>query len=102
MIKIVAMKQHQRYSLRIKGHAGFSKGKDIVCAAVSALYYALAETAQKDEGVYFIKRCESDGSGEIEFTGGKSTEGAFKMALEGFSLLEKNFPKNVKLYERKD
>lgn len=103
MIKITANRQSRRYSLKIKGHAGFSRGKDIVCSAVSALYFALLQTAEKDEGVYSLRSREADGYGEIEFVGGINTQGAFAMAMEGFILLERNFPKNVKvIYNGKD
>lgn len=97
MIKITARCQNHRYSLKINGHAGFSRGKDIVCSAVSALYFALLAAAEKDEGVFSLKSREADGLGEIEFAGGINMRGAFNMAMEGFILLERNFPKNVKV-----
>ncbi|MBQ6937619.1 MAG: ribosomal-processing cysteine protease Prp, partial [Clostridia bacterium] len=97
MIKITAQRQGNRYFLKIKGHAGFSRGKDIVCSAVSALYFALLATAEKDKGVYSLKSREADGYGEIEFIGGINMKGAFNMAMEGFILLARNFPKNVKI-----
>ena len=97
MIKISAYQQANRYSLKIRGHADFARGKDIVCAAVSALFFALLQTAQNDKGVYSLKSRETDGYGEIEFIGGINMGGAFKMAMEGFLLLQRNFPKNVKV-----
>lgn len=97
MIKIAARRQNHTYSLVIKGHANFSKGKDIVCSAVSALYFALLAAAEKDEGVYSLKSREADGYGKIEFSGGENMKGAFNMAMEGFLLLQRNFPKNVKI-----
>ena len=42
MINIVY--EPDNYKLTIKGHAGGKKGQDIVCAAVSALFYTLASS----------------------------------------------------------
>lgn len=41
MIKIVF--HPKDYEVRISGHAGGEKGKDIVCASVSTLFYTLAK-----------------------------------------------------------
>ena len=41
--------QMGKFSLRVRGHAGFSRyGSDIVCAAASMLAFALAEAVQTE------------------------------------------------------
>ena len=47
MIKINAEKRGRHFLLEVSGHAGFSKTNDIVCAAVSTLYYTLASAVSK-------------------------------------------------------
>lgn len=102
MISVKIFEDENEHSIKIRGHAGFSKGKDIVCAAVSALYFALLSTAEKDKRVIFLKSREREGFAQLNFKGGSFSKGAFKMTKEGLLLLERNFPKNVKLiYERK-
>ena len=46
MIQIY-IKYDNAFDIQIQGHAGYAeKGKDIICAAVSALYQTLAQTIQ--------------------------------------------------------
>lgn len=90
------------YSVTIEGHAGYcdEKGKDIVCAAMSILYYTfcmmLTEQESKllslemseGEGTYKIKWCPQEGYAEIIDT-------VYDMFLTGVRLLHENYPNNV-------
>ncbi|MDX8417915.1 ribosomal-processing cysteine protease Prp [Absicoccus intestinalis] len=43
----ITIKYDEWFDIQIEGHAGYApKGKDIVCAAVSALYQTLVQTIQ--------------------------------------------------------
>ena len=46
MIKIYAADNGGSYEIRIRGHACFSKGSDIVCAAVSTLVDTLVASVE--------------------------------------------------------
>lgn len=98
MIKIYAADEGGSYELRIRGHACFSGGSDIVCAAVSSLYYALLGSLENDKSVHKIKSRQQSGSAALEFCGGIKSAGAYDMALHGFSQLAFTYPKNVKLH----
>lgn len=41
MIEITIQRGGGRYELRVKGHAGYNPGNDIVCAGCSAVVYSL-------------------------------------------------------------
>ena len=99
MIKIYAVNDGNNYEVRIHGHAGYSaSGRDIVCAAVSALYYALLGTLENDDKTKRIKSRQKSGSAALCFCGGRNSAGAYDMALRGFSQLAFTYPKNIKLY----
>lgn len=102
MIKITF--NPEEYSLQIKGHANHGKkGEDIVCAAVSTLFYTLGEalydsrdmleekyTFKDDKGKGFIScRPKPEYEGNIART--------YWTILVGFELIAKNYDKNVKL-----
>ena len=97
MIQIRALKTGESYFLKIRGHANHKKDGDIVCAAVSSLYFALLSFLETDDGVIKLQSREEEGLGKLSFTGRGHSHGAFKMAIEGFTLLQRNFPKNVKV-----
>ncbi len=98
MIKIYAADNGGSYEIRIRGHACFSKSSDIVCAAVSSLYYALLGSLENDKSVHRVRSRQQSGSAALEFCAGKLTAGAYDMALHGFSQLAFTYPKNVKLH----
>jgi len=72
--------------LTFQGHAGFAEnGRDIVCAGVSTLYYALVSMPEVE-----LEEC-----GEQRFV---KCKGAYKkMALAGLRLLANTYPKNVRI-----
>ena len=54
MIKVEVIRDSERFirELKIKGHAGYGRsGKDIVCAAVSALAYTAAGALEELAGI---------------------------------------------------
>ena len=100
MTQISISKKSNRYKVAIDGHAGFARrGEDIVCAAVSMLYYALLGTVENDRAVSFIKSTHENGFATLSFIGGVNSPGAFEMAKEGFMQLTRTYPKFVSLIE---
>lgn len=102
MIKIRATEEGKHKTLKIDGHAMYSDGKDIVCAAVSAIYYALLASLAEEKGVRFMSHFESNGSARLSFVASDLSHGGFNMAVRGFSLIAENYRKNVSVQiERK-
>lgn len=88
--------------LEIKGHAEHGeKGKDIVCAAISTLFYTLGEALNQSVDML---ECEpifkdEDGEGTLsckpkeEYSGNIAL--TYRAILIGFELVANNYPKNV-------
>lgn len=102
MIKIRATEVGKNKTLKIDGHAMYSDGKDIVCAAVSAIYYALLASLAEEKGVRYMSHFESSGSAKLSFCAKDLSHGGFNMAVKGFSLIAENYRENVSVQiERK-
>jgi uncharacterized protein YsxB (DUF464 family) len=89
--------------LKINGHAGQGKkGKDIVCSAVSTLFYTLGEALM--QSVYMLKEepviKDADGDGYIVCTPEERFMGnitrTYWTVLVGMQMIAENYPKNVK------
>ena len=79
--------------LTVRGHAGYGEyGKDIVCAAASALVYALAERL-RETGRLEEFRC---GPGYAEVTGAGDCEREFALVRCGMELLAVRYPRCVR------
>lgn len=84
--------------IEVKGHAGYdAKGKDIVCAAVSALTYTL-KTALESLSDDAIQCIDGDGYTSIKFEEltdvGKLLVDAFFLGILG---VEEEYPEYVRL-----
>jgi len=88
----------------LSGHAGVEeRGKDIVCSAVSILFYTLCE------GITKLKYCleeepvisMADGDGKVSCkpteSGRASIEMVYWSILNGFELLAESYPDAVKI-----
>ena len=92
-------------SLTIKGHSGYAEhGKDIVCASASILAYTLAHMVSLYEGKLVDMPTIELASGdtiiacECKHRDGYATVlKAFQFAVEGYSLLARNYPQYVRL-----
>ena len=92
------------YTLDVTGHAEHDeKGKDIVCAAISTLFYTLAETlynskAMLSEDMVFS---DEDGNGHLSCKPKAEYEANVSLIyltiLTGFELVAKNYEKNVQV-----
>ena len=89
---IVIRMDRRHGQLEIDGHAGYAeKGKDIVCAAVSALACSLV--------CYVSGKVERE-DGHMSFSAGKMStraRGAFDCTYGGFALLADAYPTHVTL-----
>lgn len=90
--------------LSIKGHAKHGKkGEDIVCAAVSTLFYTLGEALSESREMLTKEAVFKDenGKGLISCVPKPEYEGniarTYWTILTGLQLLEKNYKKNVRL-----
>ena len=90
------------YELEINGHAGHDvKGKDIVCAAVSTLFYTLGQ-ALMESGIFHEDELEfkdEEGNGYIGCSCKRyyeeSIESIYWPIMVGFKMLANQYPENV-------
>jgi uncharacterized protein YsxB (DUF464 family) len=90
------------FTLDITGHAEHGeKGEDIVCSAISTLFYTLGEAlyesrAMMSEDIVFS---DEDGNGHLSCKPKAEYEANVSLIywtiLTGFELIEKNYKKNV-------
>lgn len=94
----------QEMVLVLKGHAGYKKGDDIVCSALSVLGQAAVSTVmdmQKDYGVHAKVTIEPGLLKLIaQYPEKMQTEMESRMMLakNGFLMLELSYPEHVKCY----
>lgn len=92
-------------TLSVSGHAGMEeKGKDIVCSAVSILFYTLIGSLMNAEEAFDegdITYRYEDGDGYISCKPKKGWENTVKViyqtVLIGMELIAENYPEYVKL-----
>ena len=100
MIVIRLASNEEKFKLVCKGHAGLDEqGKDIVCAAVTALCYTLVESLPADKwqgGMY-----EGDIRIEMDCSQQSDERKAFDVIARGMKVLAANYPDNIQLWEDK-
>lgn len=98
MTEVVIVKRGKLRSVSLNGHAGHGKrGADIVCAAISILCAALDASCS---GQPDYKSSGTGGNGEFfaRYDGHSHEINAkFDMLITGLVLLEKTYPKNIKI-----
>lgn len=76
--------------LTLDGHAGYNTGCDIVCAAISALVYALVGYLESGQADYV---CDlGDGFATVECNG---HDEAFETVCAGLALIAEEYPANL-------
>ena len=92
------------FTLDIDGHAEHGKkGEDIVCSAISTLFYTLGEALyeQREMMAEDIVFSDEDGNGHLSCKPKAEYEAnvslIFWTILTGFELVAKNYEKNVNL-----
>ena len=100
MIRIYYDQSEDGHELSIYGHANYeSFGKDIVCAGVSAISFAL---------MGYLEQCEeeieeldgpvvTDGKMFIRCSGTKAIDAAFHMAVVGLRQIADAYPRHVEI-----
>lgn len=90
------------FTLKVEGHANHSKkGEDIVCAAISTLFYTLGECLMQSEEMLKSppKFKDKDGNGFLCCKPKKEFEGniacTYWTILTGMELVASNYPDNV-------
>ena len=93
------------YTLDITGHAEHGKrGEDIVCAAISTLFYTLAESLYECKHMMAedIVFSDEDGNGHLSCKPKAEYEANISLIywtiLKGFELVKNNYKKNVRLH----
>lgn len=84
----VEMKENR---VKIEGHAGGEYGQDIVCASVSALWYAVTEKLRKD-GVKFHMHEESGYAELVINKPNQATQIILDVMCCGVDLIAQNYP----------
>ena len=78
-------------AVSLEGHAGSDVyGRDLVCAAVSALVLTLAEAVKDKPGTEVVLN-----PGNSHIRSGPEAEAAFDCICKGFALLAKKYPDYV-------
>ena len=92
------------FTLDINGHAEHGKkGEDIVCSAISTLFYTLAQALYESKDMLSedIVFSDEDGNGHLSCKPKAEYEGNVSLIywtiLTGFDLVSKNYEKNVNL-----
>ncbi len=105
MITICCDASLDRYIISVEGHANFAPvGQDTVCAAASVLTFALYRAAcnfDTDGALNRFSHSISKGSAQFDLdVKGHSREAvrsAVDTVMEGFLLLEENYPEYVRV-----
>lgn len=90
MIQVNEVRRDGGWELVFSGHAGYSQGEDIVCAAVSILFFTLAEAVSRGGGGASFR----SGQGRVFVPDGYERERSF--VRRGVLLLAERYPGNVK------
>ncbi len=90
------------FTLDVTGHAEHGKkGEDIVCAAISTLFYTLSETLCNSKEMLSedIVFCDEDGNGHLSCKPKEEFEANVSLIywtiLTGLELVAKNYKENV-------
>ena len=100
MIRIYTSQSDGICEITIRGHAGYSLHNDIVCAAVSTLYYTLLEVLEKETPLSITEKTEKKGKAYLRFVSNQKTSCSFGTILTGLEMIEEEFPENVKIIKR--
>ncbi|HWQ51084.1 MAG TPA: ribosomal-processing cysteine protease Prp [Terriglobales bacterium] len=99
MVAVTVNDTDGKKRLVMSGHAGYSSGDDIVCAACSALVFALFAWLEKHpKSLFSIDELQCE-KGEVALcaAGDASFAAAFDMAVDGLEEIAKKYPKHVRI-----
>lgn len=100
MTSVNYSKENGEHRLQIDGHAGYSyHGSDIVCAAISAISYALLGYLENhDEENPNFSYATGNGSLLVYSGSSEQIDAAFDMAIIGFQQISNKYPQYVDVY----
>lgn len=98
MIKARIKQDKDYYAMTLDGHAGYNnEGNDIVCAAVSTVFYSLVLMLSSCEGAD-LTYSDVLGSSHIVCNGtSEEIRAAYKMARLTLLHLARQYPQNIKI-----
>ena len=98
MIQIHYFRNGNDHRLSVQGHAGYDgHGRDIVCAAVSAISFALLGWLNH-AGCDISAAKAEPGDMTIVCRGGEKVQTAFDMAVVGYLQIEKQYPHYINVH----
>ena len=103
MINIILTKTPGRYgvipdeiTIEISGHADYAeKGKDIVCAGVSALFYAMLKHLEEKRDGYSVSYDIKDNLSKVKVQYYDLTPYAILVTITGFRMMMEEYPDYV-------
>lgn len=85
-----------RYALTVEGHAGYDEyGKDIVCAAVSALVFALLGWLEDHPEAAEYVDASMDGGANVSCMGDERVGAVFEAIFTGIEMIAYRYPDHV-------
>ena len=98
MIRINYFRAGDEHKLAVMGHAGYAEhGRDIICAGVSAISFALLDYLQHSECE--IKEASvADGEMRLICKGEDVVRSAYEMAVGGYRQIAESYPQYVEIY----
>lgn len=106
MVEVRFVKGNYGYEeCHIDGHAGYNPGNDIVCAAVSALGFALVGALRNITGISFREFQTENGidlaiNPFVDEDNQKISDTVFMTVYVGLKQIEKSYPGHVRVTER--
>lgn len=109
MITITYKGKGKKHKLSIVGHAeSGDQGKDLVCCAVSTLFYTLAQSLLSASDMGMLTKAptivDENGNGTISCVANGRFEPNVSLIwwtmVNGIMLLERNYPKNIKFIKK--
>jgi hypothetical protein len=83
----------------ITGHAGYAEpGRDIICAGVSALFFALAEATNRAEGI--LRLVTEKGKSALSYRPSRAAARRLSVFRAGVEMLEESYPDFVRVIEQ--
>lgn len=87
---------YREYALTMDGHAGFNPGNDVICAALSCLFFSLCNYLDSIASPE-VEIVQDGGYGSVRCRGGLRVRLAFEFCVFAFRMLSSSYPENVRV-----
>ncbi|MBP3703634.1 MAG: ribosomal-processing cysteine protease Prp [Lachnospiraceae bacterium] len=105
MITIKTERKPGRFYVKLSGHAGYAPPgeNDIVCAAISMIFYTFINTIEtwKKKNSIEIAYEDKEGKAWVSVTyreDDKKVQGSVEMLVTGFLMLKEKYPQNINFF----